>query len=174
VGDLMAMKPTFIASLNQLHATLDPDQRAKLVQLLEEHHAKHRARMEKGEGRFGKKLGKRLGITDAQRRQLRQLFLASMTPQERAEMKQRHEERYQRHKAALEAFKSDTFDAAKLPIFNRPHPGHLKAERVVRFLNVALPIFTPAQRAQMAQMIEARSKAFMESVKVELPTTTAR
>jgi Spy/CpxP family protein refolding chaperone len=157
------MKPVFIKSLNQGHKVLDPAQRAKLVQILKAHHEK-RAKGCKGHEHF-KRLGAKIGITDQQRQQLRQLVLANMTADERAEMEQRRTTWRERHLAALEAFKGDGFDAAKLPAFNRPPRDRLRAERVVRLLNLALPMLKSEQRVNLAKSIELRSASFIAELK---------
>ena len=157
------MKPVFIKALNQGHKVLEPAQRAKLVQILKAHHEK-RAKGCKGHEHF-KRLGAKIGITDQQRQQLRQLVLANMTADERAQMEQRRTSWRERHLAALEAFKGDDFDAAKLPAFNRPPHDRLRAERVVRVLNLVLPMLKSEQRVQLAKSIELRSASFIAELK---------
>ena len=87
--------------------------------------------------------------------------MANMTADERTRMEQRRGTWRERHLAALEAFKADDFDAAKLPAFHRPPHDRLRAERVVRVLNLALPMLDPQQRVQLAKSIEVRSASFI-------------
>jgi hypothetical protein len=162
------MKLVFIKAINQGHKVLEPAQRAKLVQILKAHHEKS-AKGCKGHEHL-KRLGAKIGITDQQRQQLRQLVLANMTADERTRMEQRRETWRERHLAALEAFKADEFDAAKLPAFNRPPHDRLRAERVVRVLNLALPMLDPQQRVQLAKSIEVRSASFIAELKKDRAT----
>jgi hypothetical protein len=157
------LKPVFINAMNRGHKVLDTDQRAKLAQILKEHHEK-RAKGCEGHKHF-KRLGAKIGITDQQREQFKQLVMANMTAEERAQMEQRKRTWRERHAAALEAFKRDDFDAAKLPAFNRPPRDRLKAERVVRVLNLALPMLRPEQRVQLAKSIELRSASVIAELK---------
>jgi len=165
VRSAIEMKPVFIKAINQGHQVLDRDQRAKLVQILKAHHEK-RAKACEGHKHF-KRLGAKIGITDQQRQQLRQLVLANMTADERARMEQRRTTWRERHLAALEAFKADTFDAAKLPAFNRPPHDRLRAEKVVRVLNLALPMLSSDQRVNLAKSIELRSASFIAKLKAD-------
>jgi len=158
-----ALKPVFIKAMNQGHKVLDPAQRAKLVKILKAHHEKRANEGCKGHEHF-KRLGAKIGITDQQRQQLR-LVLANMTAHERARMEQRRSTWRERHLAALEAFKADDFDAAKLPAFNRPPHDRMRAERIVRVLNVVLPMLEPEQRVQLAKSIELRSASFIAELK---------
>lgn len=168
VRSMATMKPMFMNALNELHRTLDTEQRARLVQLLEEHHAKHQQKMGCGHrGRFFKRFGKKLGLSEQQREQIHQLAMAGLTPEERAHMRQIHEQRWQRHKAALEAFKAESFDAAKLPIFNEPQNERMHVERMVRLLKVALPVLSPEQRTQLAEHLQQGAKLFVSRLKTD-------
>lgn len=148
-----AAKPVLIAALNRVHRTLDASQRAKLVEELEDrfdrrprHHRKMR------------KLMKRLKLSDDQKDRIKayakSTFRANRTERIAKLMKLKDQ-----IEDAAEAFKSDRFDAAKLPVFQRSPGQHRpKVQLVIRMAELTLPILTAEQRNLAATLIEDHAK----------------
>jgi len=148
-----------LAALNQLHAALTAQQRAKLVDELQGHWEKWKEAQGHDEAddkqhHAGHLLAlvRDLGLTQDQAQKIKASFHDKMkaAPQDHA-----HKE-VQDHLAAFAtAFKSDTFDAKKVA-GGKAADGHIAkwgATRRARFLEVAAPVLTPDQRTKLAQTI---------------------
>jgi Spy/CpxP family protein refolding chaperone len=151
------------AALNQLHATLNTQQRATLVDGLQSHwekwkEAHGRDEQDDHQHRSGFLLGlvKQIGLTQDQADKIKANFRERMkgSPQEH-----QHKEMEDHLRAFATAFKADSFDAKKLTNAKMAN-GHLArwgATRRERFLEAAAPVLTPDQRAKLAQMIRDRA-----------------
>jgi Spy/CpxP family protein refolding chaperone len=128
------------AALVQLHAVLTPVQRTQLVDGIEARMAEGRAaRAGKGTPGAGK-----LGLTDAQRAEVRaNLQAEGATPPSPAARAQR--------KAALDAFRGDSFDASALAQVGRGE------DREARMTRALIPVLTPNQRATLADRLRHRA-----------------
>jgi Spy/CpxP family protein refolding chaperone len=128
------------AALVQLHAVLTPAQRAQLVDGIEGRFAQGRAAWA-GKGGPG---GGRLGLTDAQRAEVRANLQAqgatAPSPQARAQ-----------RKAALDSFRGDSFDASALAQSGRGE------DREMRMTRAMIPVLTPNQRATLAGHLRQRA-----------------
>jgi Spy/CpxP family protein refolding chaperone len=152
-----------LAALNQLHAALNAQQRAKLVDELSDHwekwkEAQGRDEAEDKQHRSGHLLAlvRELGLTQEQAEKIKASFHDKMkaAPQDHG-----HKE-VQDHLAAFAtAFKADTFDAKKVA-GGKAADGHIAkwgATRRARFLEAAAPLLTPDQRTKLAQTIRDRA-----------------
>ncbi len=149
-----ALKPDFIASLNKLHSILDQEQRAELVNLIKKKHRRHFRGKHRGKMR---KISKKLGLSDDQKDKI-QDTMYSQFKKHRGEMRGEWGKKRTEMKAAAEAFKSDSFDARSLSLFQKA-PGFMKhkGQKMMAFAEAVLPVLTEAQRDQLATMIETRA-----------------
>lgn len=153
-------------AMNELHTTLDPEQRKALVDVVR---AKHEHRAKRGEERRAKKGdkagrgGKRFGLgrlleglelTDEQRAQVEAAQASRPTPEERAEKRKARAEQMEK---LLSAFAQDDFDATRLNMAERLAERMTKGnERHTSRLQTVLPILTDEQRTQLADRMEKR------------------
>jgi len=154
-----------VKAVETLHATLTPAQRTELVTLVKERMEKHAMHGKKrghekmdGEhhGRHGKGgpvmfLLHGIELRDDQR----QAIEAAMPPKPEKDADDKAE-KFEAHRArmdaALEAFKSDKFDASTvLPEREGKHP---MADRFVKVLGAVVPILDAGQRAELAKRLE--------------------
>jgi Spy/CpxP family protein refolding chaperone len=174
-------------ALTTLHATLTPEQRQKLVAAVESHkgpgghggpfghHGGHHGGPPP-EGRDGEGRGPRpegmhgafgllqdLDLTDAQKEQIRTKLQANRpsppSEADREAMKTKFEAMRAEHKARLESFTKDTFDANAFLAkpANAPEPGKgMKGmhEHMLNELAAITEVLTPAQREKLAARIE--------------------
>ncbi len=145
--------------LNQLHATLTAQQRAKLVDNLQAHwerwkEAQGRDEADDHQHRSGHLLAlvRQLGVTQEQAEKIKASFHDKMkaSPQDHA-----HKEVQDHLQAFATAFKSDTFDAKKLTGAKVAN-GHIArwgATRRARFVEAATPLLTPEQRTKLAAIL---------------------
>lgn len=149
-------------ALNTLHATLSADQRVELVDSLSDGRQGRRGKRGKGAGgRKIEKPGRMLGmltdeldLTDAQIAQLEALEPAG----ERLDEGAKRDEMRAKMQALATAFKSDTFDAAKLGVGDEMKVmARAKAERMIDGLEKLVPILDDGQRAELAKMVESRA-----------------
>ena len=146
------------ASLDELHATLTPPQRAALVDKVEAHLAVWHHTNSADEpmakdahgGHLGK-LAKEYGLTPQQVETIRASFqtaIATAPKYDRAEAEAHM-------KAFGEAFASDAFDARKLPT-DAAVNGHMSTwgmTRMVALYKAVIPVLTPEQRAKLADSL---------------------
>ncbi len=163
-----------VKAVETLHATLTPAQRAQLVTFVKERMADKEAHM-KDRPEHGKKHGKEgkegehharrggpmmfmlhgIDLRDDQKKAIE----AAMPPKPEKDADD-HQAKFAEHKArmdaALEAFKSDKFDAATvLPEHDGKHP---MAEHFVKMLQAVVPILDADQRAELAKRVEEGPK----------------
>ena len=154
-----ALKPDFLTALNKLHAILDQQQRAQLVQLIKEKkqkrgqhfRGKHRNKMQK--------LAKQLDLTEAQQAQIKTAMMAQFGQfkKDQSAMKGKWQQHRADAQAAAAAFTSDTFDASSLALFNKaPRMGAHKGQRMIAMSDTILPVLTDVQREKLATIIEKR------------------
>lgn len=171
-----AMVPAIQDAANKLHATLDADQREALIEKVREHRGHHGGGKHHGPGeargpgehRVGpggrmaqmKEMAERLGITEAQRDQIRDAMKASFEQHkgEKGDMHAKFEEGREKMKAFAEAFVSDSFNAKEFD-FKGPLSGmmHHGGGRMLHFVETAMPILNAEQRVKLADEIEARA-----------------
>jgi Spy/CpxP family protein refolding chaperone len=156
-------------AINQLHAVLNTQQRATLVDKLSVHWENWKEAQgqdeqdqpkDKPKNRNGHMLAlvRDLGLSNDQAQQIKTKFQALMkaNPQDHA-----HKEVQDHLKAFGTAFKADSFDAKKLPTATaaNTHMAKWGATRMARFLEAAAPVLTVDQRAKLSQQIRARGNA---------------
>jgi len=146
-------------SLNRLHAALNAQQRAALVDRIQGHWEKWKEAHGEDEKddpqhRSGHLLGlvKTLGLSGDVAQKIKANFRELMkgSPQDR-----KHKEVTDHLQAFATAFKSEKFDAKTVSGASAAN-GHLVrwgATRRARFLEAAAPVLNPEQRAKLAQMI---------------------
>lgn len=150
------IRPVMLASVAQLHQTLDRAQREKLVDLIKQRGPGHRGLGHRG--RFGGALVKRLGLTDDQRDRLMDLGWDTLKAHHK-EMRGRRQEMKRKVEQAAEAFVSDKFDPSQLPLFSDLHQaGQMRGQIMIQLLQQGLPILTSEQRTKLADLLDARTK----------------
>lgn len=162
-------------ALNTLHATLTADQRVALVDAISEGRERHGGDPGDAEGRRAKRgkrgkgaereragkaghmlgmLTKKLDLTDAQIAAVEALEPSGERPDRSA----KRDEMKAKMQALSAAFKSDTFDAAKLGVGDEMRVmARAKAERMIEGLEKLVPILDEGQRAELAEMVERRA-----------------
>lgn len=145
-------RPLAIKTLEALHQTLTPAQRSELVDRLQTRFRGHHRR-----GKHLRALMGTLGLSDDQKTQLRTMARQHFAGA-RGKWQARRQARRQKLAAAAAAFKSATFDAAKLDLLSGP-PKDMKAKigRLLDLVDKALPILSATQRDALATLIEQRA-----------------
>jgi Spy/CpxP family protein refolding chaperone len=148
-----------VAALNQLHAALNAQQRAALIDDVQSHwekwkEAHGRDEQDDHQHRSGYLLAlvSQLGLTKEQGEKIKANFQERMkaNPQEHL-----HKEVQDHLQAFASAFKGETFNAKSLTGAKAAN-GHMArwgATRRARFLEAAAPVLTPEQRTKLAQTI---------------------
>jgi Spy/CpxP family protein refolding chaperone len=182
VADMEKVRPADQAAMARVHAILDADQRNAFVDALEKKMHEAREHHEgRGHGGFGhmKQLADELNLTDAQKDQIKTVFMDAHKEHakdakehvggEGAHRGPHHRDGQKAHgghgghggpggKHGLERFRDDTWD----PTVGGPH-GDMKehaAQGTTRMLGLAekiLPILTPEQRKIAADKLRAMS-----------------
>jgi Spy/CpxP family protein refolding chaperone len=134
-----------VAALVTVHDTLDAGQRGKVVQALKEKGKEGPPRLQER----GRKLAQDVGLTPAQRQELRTALDAKMESLEDPERNAFEERRYLRKQAA-EKFAGKKFTAADLPPGEKPEA---RIERRIVFLETVVPLLTPEQREKAAELL---------------------
>ncbi len=159
VTQVQGVRDASLTALNQLHAALSAQQRAKLVDELHGHwekwkEAQGRDEVDDKQHHSGHMLAlvRELGLTQEQAEKIKASFHDKMkaAPQDHA-----HKEVQDHLTAFAAAFKADTFDAKKVA-GGKAADGHIAkwgATRRARFLEAAAPLLTPDQRTKLAQTI---------------------
>lgn len=156
-------KPVIVAALNNLHNTLDSAQRAKLVEEMGERHPRwHMRGSRRGPHQLMRSLAKKIGITSEQASQLRELAKQNFKegyPQMKARFKGMHQGR----RAALEAFKSDTFEAGSLNIINiTKMTDAFQRHPLLNWIEKAITLLTPEQRTKLADLLQQRAQRIVQ------------
>ncbi|MFH2008607.1 MAG: Spy/CpxP family protein refolding chaperone [bacterium] len=182
-ADFVKARPQLVAALNSLHATLDAEQRRQLVDKLK---AMHHGRMKKhfgddavsphgihgkrgfhGHHGFGgghrrlKRIASKLGLTQGQQDRIADVIqngIRAMHPDGDKSEAGFHGF-HGRIQAAVKAFLSDDFDAAKLPFLSDAHQPafHGKLQKILTMGQAILPILSADQRAKIATHLEYRA-----------------
>ncbi len=159
VTQVQGLHDASLTSLNDLHAALNAQQRAKLVDEVQGHWEKWKEAHGKDEAddkqhRSGHLLAlvRDLGLSQDQADKIKASFKDKMkaSPQDHA-----HKEVQDHLTAFATAFKAETFDAKKLAGAKAAN-GHMAkwgATRMARFIEVATPVLTPEQRTKLAEKI---------------------
>jgi Spy/CpxP family protein refolding chaperone len=142
-------------TVQKLHDLLNPAQRGQLVDGIEAH-VQGLADGGKGEhghdGRLGM-IAKKLGLTDQQKAQIASNFRAERQADGATGQ---HPDVRGAGKAWLEAFRGDSFNAsAAAP--NGTEMMDRRANKMEDLLTAAVPVLTPAQRAELASHLRARA-----------------
>jgi Spy/CpxP family protein refolding chaperone len=154
----VAARGVDLDTVQKLHDLLTPAQRGQLVDAAEAQFQAHAGGWQKGDGGAGRgghlaEIAKKLGLTDQQKAQiatnLRAERQAEGTPSSHPDLRGAG-------KAWLESFRGDTFNAsASAP--NLPQMIEHRANRMEDLLTAAVPVLTPAQRAELASHLRARA-----------------
>ena len=157
---IAANGPAVQQAVQQLHDTLDASQRQALVAALPARgdHAAHGARRAEMKGHMDK-IAAELNLTDEQRTAIHDQMRAAFAAHKDS-MRGDHGQMKGRMEAIATAFTSDTFDAKALGVGEHAaammsHFGGMHGA----FLDVAVPLLTPAQRAVLATKIQSRMAA---------------
>jgi Spy/CpxP family protein refolding chaperone len=144
-----AVAPEMVAALNQLHRTLTPAQRAKLIDVMEDRFMGHAGPW--GHLRKMHQLKKQLSLSDDQIDRIK--ASAELVFGSRSDRMARMATLHDQLEDATKAFKSESFDAAKLPILAQLQSLH-RPEQLVRLIELSLPVLTAEQRNKVATLIE--------------------
>ncbi len=170
VREVETAKPALQEGLNELHGTLDPDQREQFVRSLRSKGMQLRERGEAGGGARGV-VKARLGRL-AQELALTQDQKVAIRDRARAEFRsggaafERPAEFRERMREVGTAFLRDDFDAKTLDIGKEaPELTRKIATGLVRFVNVVLPELDSTQRTKLASLIRARGEGLENTSK---------
>jgi Spy/CpxP family protein refolding chaperone len=146
-GAITGARDGDVAALVTVHDTLDAGQRTKVVQALREKGKDAPPRLQER----GRKLAQDVGLTPAQRQDIRTALDAKMETLEDPERNGFEERRYLRKQAA-EKFAGKKFTAADMPPGEKPEA---RIERRIVFLETVVPLLTPEQREKAAELLGA-------------------
>jgi Spy/CpxP family protein refolding chaperone len=163
VTQVQGLHDASLTALNQLHAALDAQQRAALVDNVQSHWEKWKDAHGRDEDddhqhRSGYMLAlvRQLGLTKEQAEKIKTSFHDKMktNPQDHL-----HKDVQDHLQAFGAAFKSDAFNAKNLTMAKAANVHMTKwgATRRARFLEAAAPVLTPEQRTKLAQEIRDRA-----------------
>lgn len=154
----LAARTVDLDTMQKLHGLLTPAQRGQLVDAIE---ARFHAEHGKGHGEHGKdhgehghlgEIAKKLGLTDQQREQIATNFRAERQEQPVAGL---HGDPAAA-KAWIESFRGDAFNASASAA-NQPQRMDRRARGMEDLLVAAVPVLSPAQRAELASDLRARA-----------------
>lgn len=140
-------------AIQKLHDLLTPDQRSALVDAIESQ-AQSPHRDGGAPTRVLNRIASRLGLTPAQRQQIASNLSTARQGQDGAADRAA---RRQAWTAWLESFRTDSFQASSSLSGSARAAMDRRAERAEQLLQAALPVLTPAQRAQAADLLRARA-----------------
>jgi Spy/CpxP family protein refolding chaperone len=146
----VAARTVDLDTMQKLHDLLTPAQRGQLVDAVEAHTPGHKGKH--GEGRLGL-IAKELGLTDQQKQQIASNFRAERTAEGDAGS---HADRHGARKAWLDSFRGDAFSANGANA-NARVGVERRADRMADLLTAAVPVLSPAQRAQLANHLRERA-----------------
>ncbi|HEX3771880.1 MAG TPA: Spy/CpxP family protein refolding chaperone [Polyangiaceae bacterium] len=155
----VAARNVDLDTVQKLHDILTPAQRAELVDGIE-------ARFQNAQGAPGNggpdhaghhhghlgMIAKKLGITDQQKAQI----MANLKAEHQGEAGAGQHPNPGAGKAWLDSFKGDSFTATAAAA-NMPQRMEHRADRMEDLLAAAVPVLTPAQRAQLATHLRTRA-----------------
>jgi len=146
----VAARTVDIDTVQKLHDLLTPAQRGQLVDAAE-------ANMHgRGGPHFGEhlaKVAKELGLTDQQKQQIATNLRAERTAEADAG---RHGDHHGAGKAWLDSFRGDAFNANAAGANVKVGIEH-RSDRMEDLLTAAVPVLSPAQRAQLATHLRTRA-----------------
>jgi Spy/CpxP family protein refolding chaperone len=151
-----------VAALDQLHATLTPEQRTQLVEALQSRMEDHGGPAKKRKRGFEHEMGKAspahfvlrgIDVSDEQRAKIDAALTAKGLDQPPAGKREGFAAMKEKKAAMLEAFASDSFDAGAVLPAAGPDFGAGK-HHFVDALAVVVPLLDESQRAQLAERIE--------------------
>jgi len=144
-------RPVLESAANRLHSILDSRQREQLISAL---HAQVFSHLHHGGSDHLAAMGARLGLSDGQVATLRARLVAAHEgePGGGAENMRAH---LARARALAAAFESESFDAGALGVGDHVTAMAAKAGKMLAHLDVALPVLTPAQRAELGRVLRA-------------------
>jgi Spy/CpxP family protein refolding chaperone len=155
----VAARTTDLDTVQKLHELLTPAQRGQLVDAAEVRFKTHEASWtsdgKAGRGGFGhlEEMAERLGLTDQQKAQI----LANLRAEHPASPDGgAHPNVHGAGNAWLESFRGDTFNATAA-IANLPQRIERRANHMENLLAAAVPVLSPAQRAQLATHLRTRA-----------------
>ena len=168
VATIADLRASVASALNQVHDTLDAEQRLELVTRLRAQHAEH-GREQGAQGARHEqsarsdhaplaKLAFELGLSDEQRQAVRDAFQKG-TDEIFPDRKVRREEWEAKMKALSDAFVTDGFDAADFELATGAEDG-IKAfgEASTRAIELSGSVLSAGQRRSLADMIRAHSE----------------
>jgi Spy/CpxP family protein refolding chaperone len=155
----LAARNVDLDTAQKLHDLLTPAQRSQLVDGIEAHFQGSGGPGKGGPGPHEGHLGmiaKKLGITDQQKQQIFANLRAEQQGQPDAGPHGDHTLVAAAGKAWIESFRGDTFNATASAA-NMPQGMDHRADRMEDLLVAAVPVLTPAQRAQLASHLRTRA-----------------
>lgn len=149
----LAARTVDLDTVQKLHDLLTPAQRGQLVDGIEAHFQGQAGKGERGHGERLGMIAKKLGLTDQQKAQIAANFRAERQAEGDAGQ---HPDFRAAGKAWLDAFRGDAFNAsASAP--NGAAMMERRANKMEDLLAAAVPVLTPAQRAELASHLRARA-----------------
>jgi Spy/CpxP family protein refolding chaperone len=147
-------------ALDTLHATLTPEQRRALVDLIAKHIDEHGAAQGTASGPHSplQPLLADLNLTSDQRASIDRILAAPAFGEDPATMSVHVQAFHAELRARLQTFASDRFDAAAFVAPSKDMPPMAMRDHVQRTLHAlaaVLPVLDPAQREALATKIEA-------------------
>jgi Spy/CpxP family protein refolding chaperone len=156
-GAARAALPATRDAIQKIHDILTPAQRSELVDAIESHgprHAHDGGAATTPLDHFGAKLG----LTAAQKQQIASnLQAAREAHATAADPAAPGGGRWRTRRAWLESFRSDSFRASSLSGDDAQAVMDRRRNRVEEVIQAAIPVLTPAQRAEVATHLRARA-----------------
>lgn len=147
----VAARTVDLDTMQKLHDLLTPAQRGQLVDAAEAHMHGHKGPHAGGEHLA--KIAKDLGLTDQQKQQIASNFRTERTAEGDAGP---HADHRGAGKAWMDSFRGDVFNASSAGPGAKAGVEH-RTERMEDLLTAAVPVLSPAQRAQLATHLRARA-----------------
>ncbi len=154
----VAARGVDLDTVQKLHDLLTPAQRGQLVDAAEAQFQAHAGGWKKGDGGAGRgghlaEIAKKLGLTDQQKAEI----ASNLRAERQAEgAPTPHPDFRGAGKAWLDSFRGDAFNASA----SAPNAAQMiehRANRMEDLLTAAVPVLTPAQRAELASHLRARA-----------------
>jgi len=146
----VAARTVDLDTMQKLHDLLTPAQRGQLVDAAEAHMHGHKG---PHAGGHMAKIAKDLGLTDQQKQQIASNFRAERSAEGDAGPHASHKGE---GKAWMDSFRGDTFSASSASAGAQGRIEH-RADRMEDLLTAAVPVLSPAQRAQLATHLRDRA-----------------
>lgn len=156
-----AARTVDLDTVQKLHDLLTPAQRGQLVDAIEAHFqggdkhdgaGKHDGGAGDHEGGHLGMIAKKLGLTDQQKAQI----ASNLRAERQAETSTTPRPDFRAAgKAWLDSFRGDAFNASASP--NAPQMMDRRTNRMEDLMTAAVPVLSPAQRAELASHLRARA-----------------